>query len=168
MPGRLKKASVLSASGKPETAVMFTPIGALEISGSGRGVRSIVFAGRRRVRSGRTPACLKVAVRQIDEYFRGKRKKFTVKLDIGGTPFQKKVWRELLKIPFGKTASYADIASATGNPRACRAVGGANHRNPVPIIVPCHRVVGSGGGLTGYGGGLERKAWLLIHERNTP
>ncbi|HHW04142.1 MAG TPA: methylated-DNA--[protein]-cysteine S-methyltransferase [Thermoanaerobacterales bacterium] len=94
-------------------------------------------------------------------YFDGKLKQFTVPLDLRGTDFQKKVWLQLLKIPYGKTASYGDIARAIGKPRASRAVGGANNKNPVPIVVPCHRVVGSDGSLVGYGGGLVLKKFLL-------
>lgn len=102
---------------------------------------------------------------QLDEYFRGERKVFTVPIELDGTEFRKTVWQQLLQIPYGKTASYKDVANAIHNPKAVRAVGGANHNNPVSIIVPCHRVIGNNGGLTGYGGGLWRKEWLLEHER---
>jgi len=102
---------------------------------------------------------------QLDEYFKGKRRKFSVKLDLRGTVFQKRVWQALLKIPFGGTASYQDIAEAVGNRKAVRAVGNANGANPVAIIVPCHRVIGSDGSLVGYGSGLWRKRWLLSHEQ---
>ncbi|MDR1965131.1 MAG: methylated-DNA--[protein]-cysteine S-methyltransferase, partial [Synergistaceae bacterium] len=94
----------------------------------------------------------------------GGRRAFDVPLDLKGTDFQMSVWRALLLIPYGRTSSYGSIASALGRPKAVRAVGGANHRNPVSIIVPCHRVIGHDGGLTGYGGGLWRKQWLLDHE----
>lgn len=94
-------------------------------------------------------------------YFERKLKRFTVPLDMEGTDFQKKVWKELVRIPYGKTASYGDIAKAVGKPMASRAVGGANHKNPVPIVVPCHRVIGSDGSMVGYGGGLELKKMLL-------
>ena len=102
--------------------------------------------------------------RQLGEYFAGKRKSFSVALDMRGTRFQKDVWEALLAIPFGETRSYGQLAKQLGNPRATRAVGAANGRNPVSIIVPCHRVIGSSGKLTGFAGGLETKAHLLSLE----
>ena len=109
---------------------------------------------------------LEKAERQLDEYFAGERKEFTVPVRLMGTEFQKKVWAALAEIPYGGTATYGEIAARIGSPKACRAVGTANHHNPVPIIVPCHRVIGAGGSLTGYGGGLEVKAYLLTLERH--
>lgn len=103
--------------------------------------------------------------RQLDEYFAGKRKDFDVPTRLNGTEFQKRVWLALRDIPYGKTASYRDIAAAVGCPKGYRAVGMANNRNPISIIYPCHRVVGSDGSLTGYGGGLDVKAKLLELER---
>ena len=103
--------------------------------------------------------------RQLDEYFAGKRKDFDVPTRLNGTEFQKRVWLALRDIPYGKTASYKDIAAAVGCPKGYRAVGMANNRNPIAIIYPCHRVVGSDGSLTGYGGGLDVKAKLLELER---
>ena len=103
--------------------------------------------------------------RQLDEYFAGKRKDFDVPTRLNGTEFQKRVWLALRDIPYGKTASYKDIAAAVGCPKGYRAVGMANNRNPISIIYPCHRVVGSDGSLTGYGGGLDVKAKLLELER---
>ena len=111
------------------------------------------------------PVLLK-AERQLGEYFLGKRKEFSVPLEMRGTPFQKNVWEVLLAIPFGETRSYRQIAKQLGNPNATRAVGAANGRNPLPIIVPCHRVIGSSGSLTGFGGGLDTKARLLQLEGN--
>ncbi|MCZ6729638.1 MAG: methylated-DNA--[protein]-cysteine S-methyltransferase [SAR324 cluster bacterium] len=105
------------------------------------------------------------AVAELNEYVDGRRKWFTVPLDLQGTPFQLKVWRALLKIPYGKTRSYQQIARAVGNPRASRAVGMANHYNPVAIIVPCHRVIAGDGSLGGYAGGLQRKTQILRMER---
>jgi methylated-DNA-[protein]-cysteine S-methyltransferase len=99
--------------------------------------------------------------KQLREYFDGKRRDFEIPLDVEGTEFQTKVWAALRKIPFGRTASYADIARKIGKPKAMRAVGMANGRNPVSIVVPCHRVIGADGSLTGYGGGLDRKKILL-------
>jgi methylated-DNA-[protein]-cysteine S-methyltransferase len=105
--------------------------------------------------------CLDRARKQLEEYLAGNRKVFSVDLELTGTPFQKKVWAELLKIPYGQTASYKDIARRIGHQRSYRAVGGAVHNNPVAIIVPCHRVIGSDGSLTGFAGGLELKKMLL-------
>jgi len=102
---------------------------------------------------------------ELDEYFAGGRREFTVRLDLRGTDFQKRCWQALLEIPYGQTRSYADVARAVGRPTAFRAVGLANGSNPIPIIVPCHRVVGSNGSLTGYGGGLDIKQKLLDLER---
>jgi methylated-DNA-[protein]-cysteine S-methyltransferase len=103
--------------------------------------------------------------RQMDAYFAGERREFDLPLKLVGTPFQPRVWRELVQIPFGTTISYGELAARVGNPAASRAVGGANGRNPISIIVPCPRVIGAGGTLTGYGGGLENKRWLLDFER---
>lgn len=102
--------------------------------------------------------------RQLEEYFKGARREFDLPLDLQGTEFQKRAWRNLLTIPYGETRSYGDQARLIGNPNASRAVGLANGRNPLPIVVPCHRVIGANGSLTGFGGGLERKRWLLAHE----
>ena len=156
-----------------ETSVTYyeSPIGLLEVRGGERGVSAVTFVDARATRGARggkgpLPAALADCLTQLDQYFRGRRRTFSVKLDLGGTAFQNKVWRALRAVRFGKTASYKDIARNVGNPAGTRAVGGANHRNPVSIIVPCHRVVGSDGRLTGYGGGLWRKDWLLRHEGN--
>ncbi|WP_405742655.1 methylated-DNA--[protein]-cysteine S-methyltransferase [Streptomyces sp. NBC_00028] len=105
------------------------------------------------------------AVDQLEAYFASELKEFTLELHLHGTPFQRSVWEQLLRIPYGETRSYGDLAAALGNPGASRAVGLANGKNPVSIIVPCHRVVGSNGSLTGYGGGLERKQRLLDFEQ---
>jgi methylated-DNA-[protein]-cysteine S-methyltransferase len=102
--------------------------------------------------------------RQLGEYFAGTRTRFDLPLEPGGSEFEKKVWQALTKIPYGRTRSYLDVAKAIGSPKACRAVGAANSRNPLPIVVPCHRVIGANGQLTGFAGGLERKASLLAHE----
>ncbi|MEK7408391.1 MAG: methylated-DNA--[protein]-cysteine S-methyltransferase [Acidobacteriota bacterium] len=105
------------------------------------------------------------AARQLTEYFEGRRREFDLPLDLRGTEFQKRVWEALLAIPYGETRSYGRIAKAVGVPRGARAVGGANHANPVAIVVPCHRVINAGGGLGGYGGGLPLKRLLLELER---
>jgi methylated-DNA-[protein]-cysteine S-methyltransferase len=110
-------------------------------------------------------AMLAQSARQLREYFAGARTRFDVPLDMSGTEFQRRAWLALLEIPFGETRTYANHASRIGRPRAVRAVGAANGRNPIAIIVPCHRLVGSDGSLTGFGGGLPAKAWLLALER---
>jgi methylated-DNA-[protein]-cysteine S-methyltransferase len=104
------------------------------------------------------------AARQLDEYFAGKRKLFDLPLKLEGTEFQKRVWRQLTKIPFGETWSYGQLAKRLNNPNGSRAVGLANGRNPIAVIVPCHRVIGADGSMTGFGGGIPRKQWLLAHE----
>lgn len=151
------------------TAFYDSPIGRIEIQGSEAGISRLDFVDPEaaRPRPGRMsprPAPLAECLEQLDEYFRGGRTAFTVKLDLRGTDFQKAVWAKLLRVKFGQSTTYKALAAAVGRPAATRAVGGANHRNPVSIIVPCHRVVGSDGRLTGYGGGLWRKDWLLRHE----
>jgi len=108
---------------------------------------------------------IKTAAAQLGEYFKGKRKQFDLPLLLRGTDFQKAVWNALLDIPFGETRNYRQVAEAAGNPKACRAAGMANNRNPVVIIVPCHRVIGADGSLTGYGGGIELKSYLLNLEQ---
>jgi methylated-DNA-[protein]-cysteine S-methyltransferase len=107
---------------------------------------------------------LRAAVRQLDEYFHRGRRTFDVPLEFRGTDFQRRVWTTLLGIPYGETRSYLDVARALRNPAAVRAVGAANGRNPISILAPCHRVIGTAGDLTGFGGGLAAKAWLLAHE----
>jgi methylated-DNA-[protein]-cysteine S-methyltransferase len=107
---------------------------------------------------------LPLAARQLKEYFAGTRRKFDLPLHMNGTAFQQRVWRELTQIPFGATWSYGQLAKRIGNPNGSRAVGLANGRNPIAVIVPCHRVIGADGSLTGFGGGLPRKQWLLSHE----
>lgn len=103
-------------------------------------------------------------VKQLSEYFAGKRTTFDLKLDPPGTDFQKSIWNAMLDIPFGKTVAYSDLAKAINNPKSVRAVGMANNRNKIVIIVPCHRVIGKSGKLTGFGGGMHNKIWLLEHE----
>jgi methylated-DNA-[protein]-cysteine S-methyltransferase len=107
---------------------------------------------------------LQTAVRQLEEYFSGRRREFDLPLRSDGTEFQRRVWSALTEIPYGVTWSYGELARRIGNPNASRAVGLANGRNPISILVPCHRVIGADGSLTGYGGGVERKRWLLAHE----
>ncbi len=142
-----------------------TEIGWLEISGGDAGIHGIYFTDEppEKIANSRHPY-LSACQQQLMEYFRGERKSFDLKLAPDGTAFQLRVWRELLKIPCGVTASYRDIAVALGDKNNVRAVGNANGKNPISIVVPCHRVIGSSGKLIGYGGGLWRKEWLLRHE----
>ena len=146
-----------------------SPIGTIEIQGTEAGVSGLDFVDIKEEKAARRlkgspPGPVADTLVQLEGYFHGDRKEFTVKLDLRGTPFQQKVWAKLLQVKFGKTTTYKALATAIGHPASTRAVGGANHRNPVSIIVPCHRVIGSDGRLTGYGGGLWRKDWLLRHE----
>ena len=143
-----------------------TPIGKLLLAASERGLRYIYFRGAQPAARKdevwiESPEALRPYADQLQAYFRGELREFTCKLDLVGTEFQKKCWNALLRIPYGKTCSYADIARQVGSPRGFRAVGRANHDNPIPIIVPCHRVITSGGTLGGYGGGLNVKEQLL-------
>jgi methylated-DNA-[protein]-cysteine S-methyltransferase len=147
-----------------ETVCIQTPLGACAITGDENGVSVIHVLDSEQPVSKKIPASLKEAVSQINEYFDGSRTQFSFKINPDGTDFQKSVWRELLNIPFGKTVSYMDITKKLGDIKAIRAVASANGKNPLWIVVPCHRVIGSDGSLTGYAGGLWRKKWLLEHE----
>ena len=144
-------------------AYLKTPIGFLEVTGTRRGVQTVTFIDHK-TRKWFTPFCLRESVQQLKEYFEGKREIFYIKLDLLGTNFQMKVWEELQKIPYGKTITYHELAERIGEPKAFRAVGQADAKNPVTVIIPCHRVLGNDGKLVGYAGGLERKKWLLEHE----
>ena len=140
-------------------------IGFLEVVGNQKGILTIMFGVDEFESDRNLPAPMADCLRQLAEYFKGRRRKFSIALLLEGTDFQKAVWRQLQKIPFGQTASYGDVARAVGSPKAFRAVGNANNKNPIPLIIPCHRVIGSDGKLVGFGGGIWRKAWLLDHEQ---
>lgn len=146
-----------------ETAYIETPIGFAEIKGDENGLSSISVLNENKPK-GMVPEVLEDAVYQFQEYFEGKRQNFTLKLNPEGTDFQKKVWNKLQSIPFGKTVSYLELSKQLGDVKAIRAVAAANGKNPLWIVVPCHRVIGSNGDLVGYAGGLSRKKWLLEHE----
>lgn len=149
------------------TAYYQSPIGTIEITGRQDGILSVMFLDGAEVKASEAmPVCLKQCINQLDQYFQGQRREFSVPLIMQGTDFQKRVWETLQTIPFGTTLSYRDLAVRIDNPKAVRAVGNANGKNLHSIIVPCHRVIGSQGGLTGYEGGLWRKEWLLAHERS--
>ena len=150
---------------------MKSPVGRLKLVATDRGLAAILWENDdpKRVRLGpleedKNHPVLLETERQLNDYFGGKLKEFSLKFDFAGTDFQRKVWRALAAIPFGETRSYRDIARQIGRPKAVRAVGAANGRNPISIIVPCHRVIGSNGKLTGFAGGLEAKAFLLKTE----
>jgi len=140
-----------------------SPLGPLTLIGGPAGLSELRFAGKGRPldEGRRDPDALTAAVTQLDEYFAGRRQRFELELDLVGTPFQLAVWEALTQIPYGTTVSYGDVARTIGRADRLRAVGAANGRNPIAIIVPCHRVIGADGSLTGYGGGLHRKRALL-------
>lgn len=154
---------------KLEETFYQSPLGTIKIVADGNGIVGIDFLNKSKGKFSSDDLKiqnehLKNCVKQLDDYFQGKRKEFELKLYLKGTDFQKKVWKELLKIPFGKTISYGEVAKRIKNPKAVRAVGQAVGKNPISIVVPCHRVIGSDGSLTGYASGLHRKKWLLKHE----
>jgi methylated-DNA-[protein]-cysteine S-methyltransferase len=148
-----------------------SPVGPLFLAASNKGLVRLEFEGRvqkldaQRIQLRESRQLLTPYLRELDEYFAGGRQKFSLPLDLRGTPFQLSCWNALLAIPYGETRSYGDIARAIGHPQAFRAVGMSNNRNPIAIIVPCHRVIASGGSLCGYGGGLEIKRKLLDLEQ---
>ena len=151
----------------PAIQAIETPIGDLTVVASARGVREVRW-GRADADATAAEAAatahLERAIAQIGEYFRGERRAFETALDLEGSDFQRLVWSELARIPFAETRSYGAVAAAIGRPAAARAVGAATGRNPAPVLVPCHRVVGAGGALTGFAGGLAAKRALLAHE----
>jgi methylated-DNA-[protein]-cysteine S-methyltransferase len=146
-----------------ETAYIKTPLGIAKIEGDTYGIAviSVIDEGET---STEIPNVLTEAVTQLNDYFDGKRNDFTFRLNPHGTEFQQKVWKGLLEIPFGKTMSYLELSKKLGDVKAIRAVASANGKNPLWIVVPCHRVIGTDGSMTGYAGGLWRKKWLLEHE----
>ena len=149
---------------------MPTPLGPLRLMATDQGLRGIYFEDHKGAPEAPFPNApehpvLRQAVLQLEEYFTGRRQQFELPLDAVGTAFQQRVWNQLRDIPFGVTATYGELAQRLEVPKASRAVGAANGRNPLSIVVPCHRVVGRNGKLTGYAGGLSAKEWLLQHER---
>jgi methylated-DNA-[protein]-cysteine S-methyltransferase len=146
-----------------ETAYIKTPLGIAKIIGDEYGI-SVISVSDEGENSNQIPSVLKEAVSQLNDYFEGKRTNFDFVLNPKGTEFQQKVWKGLLEIPFGKTMSYLQLSKKLGDVKAIRAVASANGKNPLWIVVPCHRVIGTDGSLTGYAGGLWRKKWLLEHE----
>lgn len=138
-------------------------VGLIQITSSEDAITGIDFV-ENEAEATEIPPVLQEAYNQLDEYFQGERKDFDLELHIEGTDFQKKVWKALTDIPYGKVVSYKDIAIAIGNEKAVRAVGNSNNKNKIAIVIPCHRVIGSNGKLVGYAGGLHFKEWLLEHE----
>lgn len=156
-------------------ATMPSPVGELTIAADDLGITAVGFPGELSFPGelavpgdAAASPLVREAERQLRAYFAGRLTRFDVPLNPSGTAFQKAVWRALCAVPHGATASYGDIAAAVGKPRGARAVGLASGRNPIAIVVPCHRIIGRDGSLTGYGGGLDRKRWLLAHERRSP
>ncbi|MEO9570620.1 MAG: methylated-DNA--[protein]-cysteine S-methyltransferase [Polaribacter sp.] len=153
-----------------KTTYYKTPLGIAKIVGDENGIQSVSvlnddeFSIVKEETNTKNPKCLLECKIQLEEYFSGSRTNFSLKLNPQGTTFQKKVWKELLKIPFNKTKTYLEQSKALGDAKAIRAVASANGKNPIWIIIPCHRVIGSNGSLTGYAGGIWRKKWLLAHE----
>ena len=147
-----------------ETCIIKSPLGFTKITGDEDGVASVTVLNSEEKITDVIPVELEDCIIQLNEYFEGSRKQFDLKLNPQGTNFQKKVWGELLNIPHGKTTSYLELSKQLGDVKAIRAVANANGKNPIWIIIPCHRVIGSDGSLTGYAGGLHRKQWLLEHE----
>lgn len=143
-----------------------TEIGKIKIEENGVAITKIEFMGQDiQEELGNETELLKETIKQLEEYFRGVRKDFDLPLEPNGTEFQRRVWKSLIEIPYGETRSYSEIAKAIGNEKACRAVGMANNKNPIPIIIPCHRVIGVNGKLVGYAGGLDVKEKLLKLEK---
>jgi len=146
-----------------ETAFIESPLGITKVVGNENGISEISVLGEGEI-TVKIPENLEECVSQLREYFDGQRIQFDFKINPQGTDFQQKVWQELLNIPFGKTMSYLDLSKKLGDVKAIRAVASANGKNPLWIVIPCHRVIGTDGSLTGYAGGLWRKKWLLEHE----
>jgi len=147
--------------------IIESPVGPLKIAGSDRSITGIWLNCPGVAVRDRATGVLAELEHQLAAYFAGTLTTFDLPLEPGGTAFQREVWSELQRIPYGTTCAYRDIASQIGRPDAVRAVGAANGQNPIPIVIPCHRVIGANGALTGFGGGLPMKRWLLAHERGT-
>lgn len=171
--------TVALLAGSPTLAevIVDTPIGPLLLAADDRALCGVYFPNHqdgpllrkgaslpRKKTAGIEHPILRAAAQQLDEYFAGQRRDFDLPLDTGGTEFQQTVWKKLCEIPFATTTNYGALANSVGNPNASRAVGAANGKNPIPVIIPCHRVIGSNGSLTGFGGGEPTKRWLLDHE----
>lgn len=176
VPARFGGGRRLAATERLSYALLPSPVGVLTLAASTTGLRYVLWANDELTRvpdggdvvEAETHPVLAVAARQLSEYFAGDRTEFDVPLEPHGTEFQLAAWQALRTIPFGQTVSYGEQARRLGDVNKSRAVGAANGRNPLSIIVPCHRVIGTDGSLTGFGGGIEAKAWLLAHESDAP
>lgn len=146
------------------TAYISTPLGSAKLEGDENGISSVTVLEKDEPESKIIPDALMDAAYQLNEYFEGERQNFDLLINPEGTEFQKKVWNSLLEIPYGKTISYLELSKKLGDVKVIRAAASANGKNPLWVIIPCHRVIGSDGSLTGYAGGLHRKKWLLDHE----
>lgn len=147
-----------------DTAYFTSPLGTIEIKGNAEGIASVHFLDTEEKETTGVSESLQSCVNQLNDYFEGNRTQFDLKLNPKGTDFQKRVWDKLLEIPFNTSVSYLEMANRLGDPKVIRAAASANGKNPISIIIPCHRVIGSDGSLTGYASGLHRKKWLLAHE----
>lgn len=147
-----------------DTCYINSPLGTTKITGGSHGISSISVLNTPEIPSLNIPESLQDCVHQLEAYFQGERQEFNLKLHPKGTDFQQRVWALLQTIPYGKTLSYLELSKQLGDVKAIRAVANANGKNPLWIVIPCHRVIGSDGSLTGYAGGLHRKQWLLEHE----
>lgn len=141
-----------------------SPVGIIKVTSTPKHIIEICFTKHQVAPVKNPPPCLKLAIQQLHDYFQGTRSSFDFPIELHGTDFQKKVWKALIKVPFGQTTSYGEIAKNIKQPQASRAVGMANNKNRLPIMIPCHRIIGKDGSLTGYAGGLKIKKWLLEHE----
>jgi len=142
-----------------------SPVGVLKLGSDGKFLTEVTFTDKAEASLGNTDEIIEQCQQQLFDYFEGKLETFNLPLKPKGTPFQETVWNKLIEIPFGKTISYKDLSIQLGDEKKIRAAASANGKNPIAIIIPCHRVIGSDGSLTGYAGGLERKKWLLLHEK---
>ena len=148
-----------------KTGYYHSPIGVLELKATESALVELIISSKESVTNSASNSIIQDAIEQLTEYFAGKRKTFSIPLAPSGTPFQQQVWTQLQNIPYGKTISYAQLAQMVDSPKACRAVGSANGKNPIPVIIPCHRVITSNGGLGGFAYGLDMKKWLLELEQ---
>lgn len=145
-------------------AIIPSPIGNLRLEAQADFLTKVIFSTESATRFS-NKGVIKETICQLNEYFLGNRQKFSLPMKPEGTKFQKKVWQKLTEIPYGETASYKEIAQKLGDPKKMRAVGGANNKNPIPIIIPCHRIIGADGSMVGYAGGIDKKIWLLELEK---
>ncbi len=150
-----------------QTGYMDSPLGCISITASEKGITLVTLGANNAIAEVYDNTYISLAIHQLQEYFEGQRKNFDWQYDLNATPFQLRVWQELEKLPFGKTISYHELAIRLGDEKVIRAAAAANGKNPIAIVIPCHRVIGKDGSLIGYAGGLWRKKWLLEHENTS-